>query len=69
MRRHTIKSREWEIRGREVDVQGTAEWSSRAERGEEGLEVEKPAGQTASQRTMTGGIHRKTARQTIMQIR
>lgn len=35
--------------GREVDVRGTTEWSSRAERAEEGLEVEKPGGQTGSQ--------------------
>lgn len=35
--------------GGEVDVRGTTEQSSRAERGEEGLEVEKPGGQTGSQ--------------------
>lgn len=35
--------------GSGVDVRGTKERSSRAERGEEGLEVEKPGGQTGSQ--------------------
>lgn len=34
---------------KKVDVRGTTEQSSRAERGEEGLEVEKPGGQTGSQ--------------------
>lgn len=66
--------------GRVVDVRETTEGSGRAERGEKGLEVEKPSGQTVSrEREMEkkgvrqtantdGDIHRKTARQAIMQI-
>lgn len=53
-----------------------AQQSSRAERGEEGLEVGKPGGQTASQpggREKESGTEskhrsRRTSRQTIMQI-
>lgn len=50
-----------EKEGREVDVRGSTEQSSRAERGEEGLEVEKPGGQTGSQ--SAGEKKRKRVRQ------
>lgn len=38
--------------GRVVGVRETTEESSRAERGEKGLEVEEPGGQTVSRREM-----------------